>query len=216
MAGTEELYLVHGMYSHTVKEMAIAVNDFLTLHPKEVVLLDLNHFFGMTPDHHTYCLNMLMDTFGDKLCPFLDMESVNLKTLWENKLQVLAFYQNEAASDNFLFWPGSKIPSPWPNVADATQMCKFLEQNYQKKRDMDAFYVTQGILTPNKDTILGNIMGSLKAILSEKCDVSFVQWLKGKKAGSNGINVCIMDFVELSDYIPTILSLNEALANSLA
>ena len=89
MTGTEDLYLVHGMYSYTVKQMALAVNEFLNQHPKEIMLLDFNHFFGMTPDLHQSLLNLLMEIFGDKLCPYLDMDSVTLNTLWENKLQVL-------------------------------------------------------------------------------------------------------------------------------
>ena len=196
------------MYSNPLTDCLKAVNTYLDAHPKEVVLLDMNHFYGLSDAHHKYCIDQVMSIFGDKLCPYLDLESVTLNTLWENKLQVIVFYQDPAAKDNFMLWPGEKIPSPWPNVADVDQLMKILENNYTRGRPKDTFYVTQGILTPDTSLILKNLLSTLEKCCSDKAAPQFVKWLSSKKAGPKGINVCIMDFVHLEDYIDTVIGLN--------
>ena len=215
MAGIEDLYLVHGLYSQKVKDMAEAVNQFLQKHPKEVVLLDFNHFYGLTDQHHRACLQMLMDVFGQKLCPYLDVDSLTLSMLWENNLQVVAFYQDSVAMENLMFWPSTSITSPWANTPKTKNLLKFLDQNYEKKRDMSQFYVSQGVLTPDAVTVTTHLFSTLKALCSDKCGLPFVHWLQGKKSGPNGINICIIDFAHLFDYIPVVLKLNHTLATSL-
>ena len=208
--GTPDIYLCHGMYSTPLMACLTVINDYLNEHEKEVVLIDMNHFYGMTPDIHQACMKSIMDLFGSKLCPYLDMESMTLSNLWSNKLQVIAFYHDDSATENFHFWPGAKIPSPWPHTTDTDKMIKYLEHNYQRGRSADTFYVTQGILTPDTALILLHPLSSLEVECSEKAAPVFVKWLASKKAGPKGINVCIMDFVQLKNYIPTLLALNKA------
>ena len=207
--GSQGVYLCHGMYSVPLTSCLTSINDYLNEHQKEVVLLDMNHFYGMTTDDHDACLKSIMDVFGAKLCPYLDMESVTLSNLWANKLQVLAFYQDPSASENFYFWPGAKIPSFWPNVTDSDQLIKKLEANYARGRPGDTFNVTQGILTPDATMVLRYFYSSLEAQCADKAAPKFVKWLAGKQAGPKGINVCIMDFVHLQNYIPTLLAMNK-------
>ena len=207
--GSTDLYLVHGMYSTPVKSCLIAVHDFITDHEKEVVMLDMNHFYGLSKEQHDGLLQLVQDTFGTKLCPYLDMESMTLNSLWENKLQVICFYRNPAAADNFYFWPGSKIPSPWPNTTDCDTLIKILDENYSKGRQPDSFYVTQGVLTPDLPFILKHLTSSLEDQCSDKAAPSYVAWLTTKKSGANGINICHMDFVHFNDYINVVIALNQ-------
>ena len=209
--GTEDLYVLHGLYGLKLESLLEEVKTFLDAHPKEVVLLDLNHFYAMNEFQHKQCLSMILEVLGYKMCPLLDMDSVTLETMWDSNLQAVVFYQNQYARDNHQFWPGNYIPSPWPNVCDTTKMLAFLSQNYERGRPKGTFYVTQGILTPDTGYVITHVMGSLRNSLCNKCSRPFVDWLKTKKAGANGINICIMDFVEDCDYIPTVIALNNAL-----
>lgn len=43
------------------------VDDFLSLHPKEVVLIDINHFYEFREQHHDKLLDMINNLFGDRL-----------------------------------------------------------------------------------------------------------------------------------------------------
>ena len=139
------------------------------------------------------------------------MESVTLETLWESNLQVIVFYHSEFATENHQFWPGNYIPSPWPNVCNISKMLQFLSTNYARGRPQGTFYVTQGILTADTGFLIKHFMSSLRNMLCGKVVKPFVDWLQAKKAGANGINICIMDFIEDNDYITTVIALNNTL-----
>ena len=209
---SEDLYVLHGLYSVTLEKYLTDIKTFLDAHPKEVVLLDLNHFYKMSEFEHKQCVSMILEILGYKMCPLLDMESVTLQTMWDSQLQVLVFYHYTI--DNHQFWPGNLIPSPWPNVCDTQKMLAFLEKNYEAGRSASTFYVCQGILTPDTGYVIKHVMSSLKHAVSDKCGKPFVDWLKTKKAGQNGINICIMDFVEEFDYIATVIALNDTLVEN--
>ena len=102
-------------------------------------------------------------------------------------------------------------PIPWPNVSVTKEMLDFLTKKYDSGRPQGKFYVTQGILTPGAWCVAKHPKGSLQDTLSANCSKPFVDWLKTKKAGANGINICIMDFVEANNYITTVIALNNTL-----
>ena len=190
--------------------MAEKIATFLQKHKKEVVLLDFNHFYNMSSENHAQCILMLQDIFGNKLCKFSeDIDEITLKYLWDKNFQVVAFYHDNHANGNQLFWPGESIPSPWPDVELTALLLDKLEKQYDEGRDMKKFHVTQGVLTPGRLMVATHFWSSLKTQCSDKCGAPFVSWLQGKSAGMYGINVCIIDFADEYNYIPSVLSLNQ-------
>ena len=207
--GHDDLYIVHGLYGLTVSSVLAEIKEFLDEHPKEVIMIDFNHFYDMTPEMHLSCMELIESTFAEKLCPFLDTESLCLETLWESNLQVIAFYQNPLAEENMVFWPASSITSPWPNVTEVDEMLSRLEIDYEQGRPRDKFYVTQGILTPDVSFILSHIGGSIEKTLAEKVAKSVAFWLEKMHCGlKKGINICIIDFVQCAEFIPIVVNLN--------
>lgn len=205
------LYLVHGLYSLTLENCLKEINLFLNNHPKEVVLLDFNHFYEFTESVHENCLAMIMDIFGNKLCPLLDPSTTNLSILNENGLQVIVFYHcPEVCSCHMEVWPGDLIPSPWADTTNVDKLQHFLESNYEKycHRGPDKFIVSQCILTPDVGYIVCHLCDSLKNKLALPSNQSLVNWLQSKKAGPGGINICIIDFVEYCNYASIVVSLN--------
>ncbi|KAL0156609.1 hypothetical protein M9458_047855 [Cirrhinus mrigala] len=83
-----EIYFIHGLFGHKVRDGLIDINSFLNLHKKEVVFLDFNHHYAMSKEHHHYLIKMLKDVFGHKLCKIDVVEDITLNYLWENKYQV--------------------------------------------------------------------------------------------------------------------------------
>ena len=202
-----DIYMCHCLYSDSLEAELSNIKMFLEEHPKEVVLIDMNHFYNMTNEAHRQCLSMILEVLGDKMCPFLDMESVTLSMLWEAGLQVLVFYQHPVVVENLQFWPGSSILSPWANTADVRKLIQFLDSNYQKTRDKSTFYVTQGIITPTTETIIGHLTGTLENWV-KPADKAVTEWIKSKKAGVDGLNICIIDFADTDQFISTVISLN--------
>ena len=206
---SEDTFFLHGLYGEKVETELVAIRSFLKDHPKEVVLLDCNHFYCMNEFDHKQCLSMFLEILGDVMCPYLDMNSVTLETMWKNKLQVLVFYHCDIIREYLQFWPGSSMPSPWANTDNATKLIRFLDHNYSTGRDKDTFYVSQGILTPDDTYVVRNMTKSLRECLSAPFAPHFAEWVKTKRAGQQYLNICLFDFVEMAHCIPTVIALNK-------
>lgn len=81
---TSDFNLVHALYGPTVKEFLTELRLFLDRHPKEVVLLDVNHVFGMCTQSRLRLKKMLVEVLGrERLCPQMDPEECSLDALWQ-------------------------------------------------------------------------------------------------------------------------------------
>ncbi|MEQ2179997.1 PI-PLC X domain-containing protein 2, partial [Goodea atripinnis] len=82
-----EIYFIHGLFGHKVRDGLLEINSFLGRHKKEVVFLDFNHYYAMDAEHHVYLIHMLQQVFGSKLCSDSAVENITLNFLWEKKYQ---------------------------------------------------------------------------------------------------------------------------------
>nr|XP_057916226.1 PI-PLC X domain-containing protein 2 isoform X2 [Doryrhamphus excisus] len=113
-----EIFFIHGLFGHKVRDGLIEINSFLCQHRKEVIFLDFNHYYAMGPDHHEYLIKTLQEVFGSKLCKNCSVEAITLDYLWERKYQVIVFYHHPSAQGVPVMWPGNKIPAPWANTTE--------------------------------------------------------------------------------------------------
>ena len=58
---SEDIYGIHGLYGIKLETLLENIKTFLDAHPKEVVLLDFNHFYAMTEFQHKQCLSMILE-----------------------------------------------------------------------------------------------------------------------------------------------------------
>lgn len=208
-------YFVHGFYGPKIFDCMKEINEFLDAHPKEVVLLDFNHFYTMEDADHVTVVETVLKIFGKKICPrHTDLPvRLSLTDMWKNNWQVIMFYSiNDVVVQYKQLWPGSYIPSPWANTMDIKSLLQYLTKYYEKK--YITFEVCQGVITPQTTTVITHPDGSIRKNCAEKLNSRFTSWLKGKVRGScvegeaGGINICIMDFVETCGYIQQVLALN--------
>lgn len=185
------------------------MDTFLTEHPKEIVLLDFNHFYGMTPGLHENLISGILKVFGNKLCPIMNINDVTLNLMWKNKYQVLVFYQNPIVHNYNTLWSSASIYSLWVNTTKVDDLITGLEKAYEAGREKNIFYSYQGVRTPTTKTIILHLFGTLKNVFALKTAPAYVKWLRDKKAGRHGINICTMNFVTMKDYIPTVIALNK-------
>lgn len=208
---SDDIYVLHGLYGQKLETLLQEIAAFLRSHPKEVVLLDVNHTYNMTDFLHKQCLSMILEICGYSMCPFKAADSLTLEKLWSKHQQVVVFYHDDSAKQNLMFWSGDYIPNPWPETDNLKELMGILETNYQKPRSPNQFYVTQGVLTPTFFYIVTHVEKSLKGDLDTKVAQPFIDWLKTKKSGAQGINICILDFVEMAEYVPMVIGLNNSL-----
>lgn len=206
--GSEDVFFVHGLYGSKVQTCMEEINEFLSEHSKEIVLLDFNHFFNISQDQHQSLMNMLLEIFGCKLCPFLNVTSTTLEMLWANGLQVIVFYNDCSVEDNLQFWPGKMIPAPWYDTPDQNNLMQKLSEGKNHALPRDTFHVTQGVLTPTATSIFQNLQGSLESE-TKKLAPKLLQWIKGVNSHwpQQPLNIYTADFVDI-DFVKTVISLN--------
>lgn len=199
---------IHGLYGADVITCLEDIKKFLDNHPKEVVILDFNHLYEMGTEHHSSLLHTITEIFGSKLCPYLNMECLTLEMLWGSELQVIILYHNEIVSDNPFFWPGSSIGSPFACTSDIPQLLSFLDKHKKENDAKERFFCWQGVLTPSAQTIISHFAKSLKEVLAGKLAPFFVTWVKNGKSVNCKQGIFMMDFVEMADFIPSVIDLN--------
>uniref|UniRef100_G1MWX6 Phosphatidylinositol specific phospholipase C X domain containing 3 n=1 Tax=Meleagris gallopavo TaxID=9103 RepID=G1MWX6_MELGA len=164
-----ELYFAHGLFSAKVKEGLEEINAFLADHPKEVVFLDFNHFYGMQKYHHEKLVQMLKDTYGNKMCPAIFAHEVSLQYLWEKEHQVLVFYHSPVALEVPFLWPGQMMPAPWANTTDPEKLIQFLQASITERRKKGSFFISQVVLTPKASTVVKGVASGLRETITERC-----------------------------------------------
>lgn len=216
---SDQFFCVHSLYGLSVDECLESVATYLGLeeHRREIVILDFNHFYEVSDDAHELLFKKIRESFGSKLCPFNPNDDVSLKFMWDKGYQLIVFYNPEQGDresnvtiPDFL-WPADHIQSPWPNTVDIGQLIDTLETNYKEGRPTEKgnFYVTQGILTPDAKFIITHLCSTIKETLGQTAVGPFLSFLNRDKAiGPQGLNICIMDCVELSGFINDVVGIN--------
>uniref|UniRef100_A0A3B3R1X7 Phosphatidylinositol specific phospholipase C X domain containing 2 n=1 Tax=Paramormyrops kingsleyae TaxID=1676925 RepID=A0A3B3R1X7_9TELE len=206
-----EVYFIHALFGHRVQDGLSDIERLLGEHPKEVVLLDFNHHYAMSEEHHRHLLATLYEVFGRKLCKVSAVEEITLDYLWENDYQVLVFYHHPSAETCTLLWPGSKIPAPWANTTDPHKLLQFLESTRAERVHCGSFHVSQAVLTPRVRTVIGGLLRGLRKHLVERNLPTIMTWVKAQKPGRQGVNIITLDFVDLVDFASSVIKLNDHL-----
>ncbi|XP_019731116.1 PI-PLC X domain-containing protein 2 isoform X1 [Hippocampus comes] len=206
-----EIFFIHGLFGHKVRDGLIEINSFLCGHRKEVIFLDFNHYYAMGSAHHEYLIKMLQEVFGSKLCKDCEVETVTLDYLWKNKYQVMVFYHHPSARGVPVMWPGDKIPAPWANTTEPSKLIRFLESTLKQRAKQGSFHVSQAILTPRVNTVARGLLWGLRNYLVERNLPSIMSWVEVQRPGSGGVNIITSDFVELTDFANIVIGLNNLL-----
>ncbi|KAL1232281.1 PI-PLC X domain-containing protein [Trichinella spiralis] len=185
-----DIFLLHGLYGRPIKEVLDEIYTFISDHPEEILILDINHFYNFNDELHRKFLVQLEHLFNGKFIPAPPSLSLNQQKL----------------AEQFSFtWPSSYIASPWANTNNIQHLWQYTE-NILTCRDQilpkGGFFVTQCILTPTWWNIVRHFKKSLRTVMATKTTEQAVSWLK-----KNSIllmpflNIVIVDFVELFDFL---------------
>lgn len=216
--GTQDLYFTHGLYADEITLPLRDILEFVTTHPKEIVMLDFQHFYNFATEDHKRLMSMLLNMFGAKLCPRrVNLLPVTLNAMERLGQQVIVIYRHQAVYSTSEFWQPQAMPSPWPRREKPNDLLYFFE-NLRRPTGMG--FVHQAVLTPTPAFILLRWLSSLRS----KCAIpvqkvvlpKLVDYSPGPPSGTGfdaskaTINVIIADFVDLDDAIfsRTIISLN--------
>ncbi|VDM56932.1 unnamed protein product [Angiostrongylus costaricensis] len=136
--------VVHALYGPSIQEVLQQVIEFLEENKKEVVILDMNHFFNMDKSTYRVLQNEVVAVLGkDQICPFMNVNLVSLDFMWKNGYRVVIFSSFPGGNPT-LFWPAVMISSPWPNTNNVGVLLAFLDSSLEHRRySPHGFFVTQ-------------------------------------------------------------------------
>lgn len=208
-------WITHTMWSVPVSDVLNQVSDFVNQNPKEIVLLDFNHFYDMTPAIHAALAASIISMFGSKLAPNSVTTDVTVNELWENGQQVIVFYDDTETvnATQGKLWPESAISSPWPQTDDLNTLQTYLAN--ELPNNSETFFVLQGVLTPTwsteKDGLAAAVFSSNPASLHElatKVTPVVTSWI-ANGWWTQGLNIVIVDWPTVCpSFVATLWAIN--------
>ncbi|KAH8875643.1 PI-PLC X domain-containing protein 1 [Schistosoma japonicum] len=210
-----EFYLVHGQYANLLSTELESTLSFLQTNPKEVLIVDCNHFYNFKTDEQKDCFeSIVLKILGSTMFPY-QQNIPSLEDLWSAKQQIIFISCHRKAPEkiHLKFWPSHRIKSFWPETVDPLAMVSFLNDHIQPyhHRPNNTFCVHQGVLTPNKLFFLLHPFSSVRH-LAEIAGKYYKQWLNkpNQLAGPDGINITLIDFFSTTypTYIRDVVLIN--------
>lgn len=204
----KEIKILHALYGSPVVEIFKQIQSFLEDHPKEVVILDFQHFYGLDQVDLTSLRHLVLQYFQSKLCPFFQ-DVPSLTFLHSRGLQVIVIcdYFNRFCNISWA-WPRYSCPNPWANTTKASDLESFLIEGLTT-RDIRRLFVSQAIFTLNLSTLLRNPFSSLEKRLARPCDKMIAkETLHQIRHNHLPLNILMIDYVEKCDIVTSVIDLN--------
>ncbi|CAF0988469.1 unnamed protein product [Adineta steineri] len=212
----------HGLLGGLVREGLEEINEFLNKHPKEIILLDFNHFYDFNDQcGHEQLIELIHEIFGKKICTTAEtILECTLNYLWNNQQQVILLYErNRDQCSAYMDRIGHFFQicqSPWPNTPRTDNLFLFLDEKVSVPRSTTCINVIQGQITPDTATIQNNPFSSLETHARET-NRRLIEWLSLRQRDPsliNGVNVVICDFADQL-FADTVIKLNHKNLTSL-
>ena len=204
-----DFYTCHALRGVSVDEVLNAVGDFISRSPNEVVLLDFNHFFTVTADFHQRLSKKIVGRLGKKMLPNSAGFEVTMQEIWNQGKNVIVAYKDDATVSAVpLLWRNDSIDSPWPEQWTDAGLKAWLIQHVIGK-PQSRFWVLQGVITPNWPHIIAGFLGGKGLIdMGSALNPQVLRWLRDWRTGGASLNIVMLDFIDLSGLVPTVIAMN--------
>lgn len=212
--------LGHVLVCGTLDDALQQVLMFTQQNPGELIIVDVNHVYGMeTTESQVALINFIAGILDGRLVegpPTLGPNNTVNEILHhdsDDKARVILLFASAAAvascgrtdvwcseAENFPPCESSQIISLWPDQSTPTGVIEHIRS--QPERDLNRFYVSQGQITPSEELIsdVGLGLSSRPGSLREAAELSNPEVLAmaaGEWQGT-GANIIILDFFELA------------------
>lgn len=89
-AEDDNLYLCHSLVADRIETVIKEIGEFADDHKKEILLIDFNHFYGMTDQSHTSLIQLVLHHLGPHLCPkSAQLSQLTPEMLWTREVATL-------------------------------------------------------------------------------------------------------------------------------
>lgn len=224
--GEADWLVTHTLLGGPIEEVFTQVASFLRQHPREVVLLDLQHVKAApTAEAHAKLLGQIEKHLAPdgRMAPAELGVNVTYGELVSAGYQVLVFYPFDTADADFPgvgigsfaqrigCWHrgGGTLRSPWPQVGTLEGLLRKLGPLCEQAGAAAGFFVLQGVVTPDAAMVAAGLLGlpHRPKCLRELAEV-VTPHVEAFCCAHSGRAPCIVmvDFVSLSTIVPSLLS----------
>ncbi|MEW9502567.1 phosphatidylinositol-specific phospholipase C domain-containing protein, partial [Jeotgalibacillus marinus] len=226
------LKTMHQLYGEELETILNNVKSFIDQNPKEIIILDFQHFHEMTPDKYDYLVNEIKTIFsssgrtdGDQLISQDELKNDTLENLWgKNKNVVVLFGKDNHEREindsvditkyqdgKTILNGNSNLYSPWPKTTDSEVLREKLSSNLEKAKEggnKDKLFVSQGIYNPSvTQYILQGIRDYTLEDYAYRANPIVISWL-GSSWLDSRTNIVMIDFFDNTDLVERIINSN--------
>ncbi|SDT32836.1 Beta/Gamma crystallin [Paenibacillaceae bacterium GAS479] len=211
------LRTMHGLYGEYMESILQSTKNFLDANPKEIVVLDFQHFYSMTNTSYTHLKDRIQYYLGDKLVPKSYGINTKLSTLWNENKRVIVYYgthnywsgattkasgavPSQFTNEPWVWDRNAAMRSAWMNESSAGNLKPKLETEVNAAASYpNQLHVVQNVVTPSVGTSVASIAASANALAMNGLQSDWP---------SKGVNVIMLDFFNYNDIVNVIKRLN--------
>ncbi|MCM3746585.1 beta/gamma crystallin-related protein [Paenibacillus pasadenensis] len=211
------LRTMHGLYGEYMESVLQSTKNFLDANPKEIVVLDFQHFHAMSNTSYTHLKNRIEYYLGDKLVPKSYGVNTTLSTLWNENKRVIVYYgthnywsgatskssgpvPSQFMNESWVWDRSTAMRSAWMNESSAGSLKPKLDTEMNAAASYpNQLHVLQNVVTPSVGTSVSSVAGAANLLA-----------LNGLQSDwqSKGVNVVMLDFFNYNDIVNVIKRLN--------
>lgn len=159
--------IVHTVFGNSADSIFDQIKRFLDSHPKEIVIIDIQHINNLSSSDELVLKNIIMNTIGSHLAPRNSFKTTSTISDFykEGKNAVILYDRADSVKNEPLYWyrNDSTIRSPWYNTNDYNYLMNKIDEGLKSlPRTRNYYYVSQAVLTINTSEIKSIILNLLK------------------------------------------------------
>ncbi|KAK4883082.1 hypothetical protein RN001_006401 [Aquatica leii] len=210
----EQAWINHGVFQCTkMKTEFQKLAKFLSLSPKEIVILHMKRFEipkNFTYSHHQIILNLIQEVLGDYILPrnnFKNVYDLTLNEIWKTNKTLIVSYSNEdIVSESKWLW--SDVLHKWGNTNNVLELYSYLNSvKGDHFHPPTPFCALMAELTPDENYIINNLDKSLRN-MADEVNPKLNVWLR-KYNWSDLVNIVATDFFLGNDVISIAIETNQ-------
>merc|ERR1719265_3098149 len=220
---THAVFIVHSVWGTSVVDVIDQIAQFVSTHPKELVLLDFQHFYGMTKEAHSDLLALIQDKLGAALIHNDIPKGINttIGEFWANNTSVLMWYnvaKEELPDDSpwDVMWDReTTLTSYWANKRNPEE-CKAAIDGWASEHvPGETLFLAQAVLTPDVGMFLRGVaqspstLGQLASLINPKIE----GWLEDRDPAKGWFhapfNIVMVDWITTTSIVPQIIEINK-------
>jgi len=217
---------VNGLWQTAHFELGVPIqtiltdlNQFLTQHTKEIIVVEISHFIGtIDTGAEKSLIAMIKNTLGNKLFPRTGGFAATINQMVANNQRaVVTFEKTDVIATEPLLWPPSTLINTYANSDNLQTMISYNTQQaaaFTANPVVNQLYKLSWTLTPSTSDFENGVnpFSSEHSLidLADSANPSLDSWFQStRSAGKSVGNIVLLDHFESSNVIQLVITANQ-------